>query len=541
METFNRDKLVNCELQPLNADELPWNERSKLYFSVWKEGLKINKENDFLFDKFDRISDLEVIQQNTDLELIDYRFKLNVEDDKRTEMNDDKESDFLNLFEKIGLGEDASKGQDAFSGDKGMEDLKNDDFDFLKLANDLKKDEEKDLKNFEYDEFDFLDNDNDLDFLKANEKEVSDEKQSKDNFDLTKLANHKESANGQELKDDSLNDLRTQLGLFEDLDTNEFPDIAKLCEDIENKSQDDHLNELRTQLTSTSTFDIPEEPKKEPTLVLKYFTNEELIKLYNNLNENFTASLPGVTNKFTTFTIQFGSLITQNENNKLVTFENIPKITPNSIFKFSPKAPFINDLATSLPSKSKIPFTRKFQIKLLPSITQSLSSGDSLDSYLKFPPVEILIGETGNKKIDYNSVEIVSVESMNLQNIYLEDQFSDLQISRQLIGDLNINAQPNLDQFLNESQLKWGKFENNISNEIKLLINGKEVKYSYVEWINKTEFKFKFENRDIILNMIDGGELGNKSIEVMMGEGQLTKDEFVQFFNDSLKFLQLIK
>ncbi|WLF81164.1 Mitochondrial gene expression regulator [Lodderomyces elongisporus] len=545
--------LSNASYVPfINKESWPWHSKNNQYFKISKEDIRPGRYNDLLFEKFDMMNDLFIKDEDIG-ELENYSLALNINGD--TSINEDP---FLN----------------------------NDTSDQL-------------LKS--------LDGQNDT--IESKNKSNDDESKSKISYWDGIIKNHSTSPSLKEEKDKhtNLEDLRHQLGKFADneFDENEFPDVSKLIEDVEGKSNDDVLENLRKELGAFSEEPLPESEglsmfdellegvdTKEPknveeeqimgiehednvpeTSASQEFGKEIIDEIYNQLNDlSFANSLYGVSEESElgkAFTLQFGSIVFEESKpvSKLLksTNQQPTPVTSDTKFKFTTNVPFVKDLATSYPSLTTgtHSYTNKFQIRLTPSIFQNMGTTNNNDAssvidFAKFPPVEFQAELDGYGQIKLDTIELLTIEAMKNIAVPLFNMPHDIQVTKTRIGDLlkpqlkktkksktfsqtNIDNQPEFAHFLQKSNLVFdGKSDVYVAPYVDLLVNNTKVRYDFAHLTVKTEMNFEFGERQLQLNINEGGQYGGRSFEVMMGEGDLSRDEFEEFLNDALQFINNI-
>ncbi|KAI3405191.2 SLS1 [Candida oxycetoniae] len=571
---YNKNVFLKASYVPfLNNEVWTWSEKDFQYYSIFKNDERPGRYNDIIFEKFDKMNDIFLESKSLE-ELSNSRLSFKLESSRSL----DEGLKFLNrdisnanahaILENEGPKED-SKIKDVIAA-----------FDWKKL----------------------LSNQSASPLLKS-EKE----------------------------KHESLEELRHHLGSFTEsnFDIDEFPDVSKLVEDVEKKSNDQVVDDLRKELgafssdssSEVSMFDellegvdtvTSNEANTNDYGCLREGTQEnnntdiddniriegnnnnndiddnirmeennnnndindklifpeisslkesEIDEFYDQLNLDGKSEDPLL---FQTYTLQFGSILLQERksNTKIFQIPSSPTVTKESQFKFLTNVPFIKDIASSLPilfDKNQA-FTNKFQIRLIPSIYQDSNNLNS-KQIANYPPIEIQANLNSWGKIDLDTLEILSIETMNNICIPLHHLPCDIQISKTSISnklplpskseheqpdsvDLStrFSSQPDLANFLEKSSLHFtGKDKVHIEPSIELIVDNKLVKYDFVHLTYRTDLSFDFRGREVCLSLLEGGEFGGRRFEVIMGEGKLTKEEFGKFVKDGIRFISLIK
>ncbi|KAG5417744.1 SLS1 [Candida metapsilosis] len=539
---YNQEDIEEAQLIPyINEDVWPWSEKHAKYYSLFYKDRKPGTTSDLVFEKFDKMND-KFLKSKSLKDLVDQRLALKSE--KNTFIDETLSDEILSMFKSVG-GKEESEG------------------------------------------------DQKVDHVSGNGADVTDaftEKLQKE-FDLDKIIkNRQESASTTSDHQQHLNleALRHELGAFEDdLKLEDFPEVSNLIVDAEKQTSDEVLEILRTELGayaeddgSASIEDSAEVSEADDvseghssiapsslsaTNPLKkhlLLSDEQIDNLYTQLNDlTFTKDLPGSSRKtepYSAYTIQFGSLLFKQDKNHSKTdpdsSSRLSQAKPNQ-FKFLTSIPFIKDLATSLPIlyNGNQTFTNKMQIRLTPSIYQNsdnnLDDAQVLQNY--YPPVEIQADLNDWGRIKLETLQVLSIEAMNNMYIAAAPKLAtDLQVSKLVVGDLlqpqmdeqqhngvSFDNQPNLATFLEESQLNFGgKVQIKPSSSIELCLDGKFIKYDFVHLTYKTDLMFDLNGRELCLSIIEGGTFGGKRFEVILGDGELSRDEFSKFVNDAIEF-----
>ncbi|CCG24359.1 hypothetical protein CORT_0F01310 [Candida orthopsilosis Co 90-125] len=551
---FNKQAIEGAQLLPyINEDVWPWSDKHAQYYSLFYKDRKPGIDSDLVFEKFDKMND-KILKLESLEELVDQRLAL--KSDKDSFIDEAMSDELLDIFKYIGTGK-----KEPVGGHK-------------------------------------LTDPRDISLQSTKETESNENSQKK--FDLEKIIkNRKESATSTNNHEQHLNleALRHQLGNFEeDLNLEDFPDVSNLIVDMDKQTSDEVLELLRTELgvfaendgsefieDASGPLDSVEGPQQthkssdnsviapansssddqvSSVQLVKQtpLSDEQIGDLYSHLNDLlFAKGLQGASREvepYSAYTIQFGSLLLKQNKDSLSEPDpsHLSRARPDQ-FRFLTSIPFIKDLATSLPIlyNGNQTFTNKMQIRLVPSIYQNFNSLDP-QTLQDYPPIEIQADLNDWGKIKLETLQVLSVEAMN--NIYVAaPQLAlDLQVSKLIIGDLlqpqmkehkqngiSFDNQPNLSKFLENSQLSFGgQVKIKPSSSIELCVNGKFIKYDFVHLTYKTDLMFDLNGRELCLSIIEGGAFGGKRFEIMLGDGELSKDEFAKFFRDAVQFCSKI-
>ena len=150
-----------------------------------------------------------------------------------------------------------------------------------------------------------------------------------------------------------------------------------------------------------------------------------------------------------------------------------------------------------------------------------------------------------------DTLQIISLEAIKNVSVGVPTIGSDLKISRMILGDLlkqdkddslsRLDVQPGLAEFLERSQLKVsGSTPIRIEPNLALNINGKNVTYEYLNFSRKSELNFEYNGRQVNYSIINEGVHGGIRNELVIGEGELSRDEFEQLINDSIQLVNEI-
>lgn len=380
---------------------------------------------------------------------------------------------------------------------------------------------------------------------------------------------------------EDLEELRKDLDSLstDDVDISEFPNIAKLVEDFEaadsNTSPGDmeslrkELNNLiipdanESDLLEDLTSDNPEaQSVEEPNNVETPgpLSSVQMDKLYQQLTDlSYASNLEGVDKNSilsSAFTVQFGTLLLKQKKAKPnVLFPTAKTVNSESQFEFDGTVPYMNDLVTSLPliqPNHDRPFTESILIRLSPSKFKVQDGTNVMDNeFGNFPPVEIQCEFDNTGVLQLDTLQIISLEAIKNVSIGVPTIGSDLKISRMILGDLlkqdkddtlpRLDVQPGLAEFLERSQLKVsGSTPIRIEPNLVLNINGKKVTYEYLNFSRKSELNFEYNGRQVNYSIINEGVHGGIRNELVIGEGELSRDEFEQLINDSIQLVNEI-
>ncbi|KAI5949117.1 SLS1 [Candida theae] len=547
---FNKEAIKGAQLLPyVNDGVWPWNEKHAQYYTLFHRDRKPGSGSEMVFEKFDKMNDKFLKSKSLD-DLVDQ--KLALKSDNNSFLDEALSDEILGMFKSIRpKQEESSSKQDEIDGDTA------DTAPHLNI--------------------------------------VGEQTVLAKGFDLDKIVKNKqESLSATNLDDQHLNleALRHELGTFEDdLKPEDFPDVASLIVDAEKQTADETLEILRTELgafaedegsaaidssqksesfsnsveenheiqnSNDTSLSIPAKSPLHGLDRLKHWnlSSERIDQLYTVLNDlSFANGLPGSSRKtepYSAYTIQFGSLLYKQEKTSQTEPTSSQLLSANSDkFSFLTSIPFIKDLATSLPIlyNGNQTFTNKMQIRLSPSIYHSSSNVDP-QVLQEYPPVEIQADLNDWGKIKLETLQVLSIEAMNNVYVAAPRLATDLQVSKLIVGDLlhpqmedraqsgvSFDNQPNLARFLEDSQLSFaGHVKIKPSSSIELCVNGKFIKYDYVHLTYKTDLMFDLNGRELCLSIIEGGNFGGKRFEVILGDGELSKDEFAQFVNEAIQF-----
>ncbi|KAI5968984.1 SLS1 [Candida margitis] len=581
---FNKSAIENAHLLPfINEDVWPWCDKHARYYSMFYEDRRPGRDSDLVFEKFDKMND-KFLKSKSLEDLVDQKLALKA--NKNSFIDEALSDEILGMFKTIGKPKE-----------EAIEEVKpiitcQSEGNTTSQSDNEKEPNEKIQKEFDLDriiknrhESAATTNDHEqllnLEALRHELGNFEDGLKIEDFPDVSNLIVDAEK----QTSDEVLEILRTELGAFAEDDgsvVDDGEDISSSETSID-KGNLHQKYEVETDIESSTTSNsIPEsknstiagEALQQQSAKKLPFTEEQVVNLYTQLNDlSFANGLQGASKDaepYSAYTIQFGSLLfKQNKDPQAEepSREQLLQAQPDQ-FKFLTSIPFFKDLATSLPIlyNGNQTFTNKMQIRLVPSIYHS--PNDNLDSSKTLqdcPPVEIQADLNDWGRIKLETLQVLSIEAMNNIYVAMPQLASDLQVSKFVIGDLlqpqttqdnhkqqqqqqqnqqnqqkpgiSFDNQPHLSQFLEDSQLSFGgQVKVKPSSSIELCVNGKFVKYDFVHLTYKTDLLFDLNGRELCLSIIEGGNFGGRRFEVMLGEGELSRNEFAKFLNDAIEF-----
>ncbi|EMG46554.1 Sigma-like sequence protein, mitochondrial, putative [Candida maltosa Xu316] len=542
-EVFRPRRLMNYSYVPFKMDEiLPWHYRKSNYFSIVKEDYK--PVNELIFDKFDKISDFFINSKVLE-RLPDARFDMGVRK-------------YKDIMERV-LSMDDLHHNNKF--------IPDDDF---KLSEETKF----------ADLVEPVEPQPEVSAEEASPRESVSETSPKESTgetlpDLDKIKNIEEGFEG-------LDKFRTELGLFseQEVDANEFPSIAKLVEDFEAAdSKTNDLESFRKELNNFTTKDDAEpemnvldelldlETKtndqtkwKKRVDISEYLSYTQILEMYKQVSDvSYVDKLKGVGKDSilsSAYTLQFGSLVLKSYRPSKGLFPVAPKVSAKSDFKFISLAPFVNDLTTSLPlvaTNTDKPYTSSIQIRLVPSMYQTDENGQTVlsDQTADYPPVEIQCEVNSRGTLALDTLQVLSLEAQHNVAVNLPNLVSDMEISRLVLGNLfpeqaesmeeKFSHQPDLEKFLEKSKLNFSGSNNvEVHPSLTLKFKDTEVKYDYLHISYKTDFLFEYNEREVVYSIIEGGDLGGRRCEIMIGAGELSFYEFRDLVVDAVELINKV-
>lgn len=332
----------------------------------------------------------------------------------------------------------------------------------------------------------------------------------------------------------------------------------------------------KTEPESSKPMTPEEDTVVDQSPSISEFTDEEIDDMYSKLTDfQYRKNLCGEVDSNLNppiFTITFGNILFESEDTQTINHLK---------YQFNTNIPLMNDKALSLPlfeqrdlSIKDInhfinndPHTYAVQLKFLPS-----PYGEDHTEHMKYPPVEIWADLINGKIINVESMNVVTVEGEN--NVYLSrpNAISDFKICCQVSGNLiqevesetveeepvdtnihdilhgtskrysKISTQPGLKDFLENSKINFkGHKALSVHPYVDLIINGETVRYNYVNLLYRRQMDFAFGDRLLQLNIVEGGALGGRKIEInMIGDlnGDISKEEFVKLLSDAKRMAE---
>ncbi|CAK7896697.1 hypothetical protein CAAN1_17S01662 [[Candida] anglica] len=243
-------------------------------------------------------------------------------------------------------------------------------------------------------------------------------------------------------------------------------------------------------------------------------------------------------------------------------------------YHFNSNVPFVADQILSkgffsgsaASQDSSDPHYYSIQLKFLPS---PYSGHDDT----KYPPVEMFVELNDHKKPDLETLSLVTVEGENNCYVSLPDLKVDLKVSCQVSGNILEEEEvatttastpgPSADDtsflsLLNSTSTKFSKFKNQpgldlffaaakldfsghsrtyIPPHLDLCIDGKTVRYQYINMVYRRTLDMKVGDRDVQLNVVEGGSLGGRKLEVnLIGdvEGDVGEESLKGLLDDTI-------
>ncbi|RCK64828.1 hypothetical protein Cantr_00671 [Candida viswanathii] len=353
--------------------------------------------------------------------------------------------------------------------------------------------------------------------------------------------------------DESIDDLSTELNLFT---TSQEGDFNELTESKPHEAVEPAAAADPPAADSPAADSPAADPPvaKSPVIVSDYFSSEQIDKLYEQLTDiSYTSELEGVDKNSilsSAFTVQFGTLLLkQNPPKEKALFPTPLAVTKDSQFVFAGSAPYMTDLVTSLPLIDA-PSSDIILIKLVPSKLQK--KGETTIAHNEFenyPPVEIVCELDERGLLNFGTLQVISLEAIKNVAVGLPELGSDLNVSRMILGDMlkesddsssdKFASQPDLENFFDNSQLKFkGNAQFKVHPHVTLNINGKSVPYEYLSMSRKVELNFQYNGRQVNYSVINGGPLGGMRSELIIGDGELSREEFEKLLNDSILLIR---
>lgn len=189
------------------------------------------------------------------------------------------------------------------------------------------------------------------------------------------------------------------------------------------------------------------------------------------------------------------------------------------------------------------------QLKFVPS------PFNNSEKYLKYSPIEFWIEINEENQGDISTLQVLRI--LNEQNslVSLPNEASDLKflrsVSEPLIDPYNgsddwLAEQKGINHFLQRSVLDFsGKGGPKIADHVDVKIPGTDevIRYDYVSLSHRKHLSLSYKDRLLQFAVVEGGALGGRTNEVLVvgNIGDMTKDEFKEFANDSLEFVKQLK
>lgn len=271
------------------------------------------------------------------------------------------------------------------------------------------------------------------------------------------------------------------------------------------------------------------------------------------------------------FTITLGRTSFTKEKAEHDLFVTPPQLADlSNSFSFDTNIQLVYDAALSQSVASEDidplqdPHQYSMQFKFVP--TPSEAANGSLAEQMKYPPIEMWVALNERSVLDLETIQLVSVEGENNAFVCLPKQNSDLKLTCQITGQVldqrsrrqedeeanvlgstadkfvHLSSQPGVREFLAQLTLDFsGKIKPSMAPRMKVLINGKEVDYTFVNLRHRKELTLSTDERIIVqLSTIDGGFLGGRRCEVRF-IGDLTlglsRESFDHLLDYGVKFL----
>lgn len=254
-------------------------------------------------------------------------------------------------------------------------------------------------------------------------------------------------------------------------------------------------------------------------------------------------------------------------------------------YTFNTNIAFASDKALELPfyhstglsraeMKDDEPFDTAVQLRFLPS-----PFVDEADN-MQYPPIEIWGGLTRKSVLDMDSVRLVTNEGENHMYVSLPEKKADMKLSCHVFGNLlqthplseqnhenddnddnedytmrdilastssrfqQFEHQPGIKQFFEKSSLNYnGRAINSVHPYMDVDFNGKTVRYHYISMsIRKVLFLSYNSGTDpendrmVELNLIEGGSLGGRRVEINFVGDEYSPEEFNRLVDYALTF-----
>lgn len=307
-------------------------------------------------------------------------------------------------------------------------------------------------------------------------------------------------------------------------------------------------------------------------------------QIYKELTDfSYKQNLPGVAKAQLDpkiFTVTLGNILFEAESNESGVLPPILSLGEHKLFQFNSNVTLAHDKLLSIQQGEgegavlKDPHIYSLQFKFTPS---PFTHGANVmtNEHMDYPPVEMWVQLKKNLVPDIDSLHLVSVEAENSSLVCLPKAKSDMKVTCQLTGRViqeldeqdftqqtitetlgstidryqRFKSQPGVIEFLQNSQLDFsGKTPTSIAPNIDLVINGKKVRYHYLNVSYRREIAFEVphsngEDLMVHVSVVDGGSLGGKRIEIrFVGDytGKVSREEFDALIDQVLKFLNTL-
>ena len=360
----------------------------------------------------------------------------------------------------------------------------------------------------------------------------------------------------------------------------------KLLEDLGLISKD--KEDTTVEINQNDVELAEKDPELVDTKTLTGFSDNEIDSICEKLNDfNYRKELDGDKDYKSInpmMVVTFGNVLLEGETQETSIISKKPEIKPTSKFEFNTNLPLISDKVLSLPLSEFPTLTVKdknhfmtcdphnylVQLKFLPS-----PYGDENVGNMKYPPVEVWMNLNKHAKPDVETMNIVTVECENNVYVPMPGCKSDIKISCQLTGNVlknseestnelsqnhnddlssieemlnstsgrysKMDSQPGVKEFLKKSTLNFaGGVTSSVEQYMDLNFNGKTVRYHYVSVSFRRQLDFNFGDSLVDLNIVEGGQLGGRRIEVNLVSdmsGDTSKEQLIKLLTDAKKLI----
>lgn len=311
-------------------------------------------------------------------------------------------------------------------------------------------------------------------------------------------------------------------------------------------------------------------------------SKEQRDQLYKELTDfKYKLSLPGVAADNLDpklFTVTLGNVLFEIPTNKKNIVPSATLEQKHKLVLFNSNVMLAHDKIISMRANDssspsyRDPHMYSLQFKFTPSpFVASLET----DKAMEYPPVEMWVQLKANLMPDVDTLQIVSVEGENSSLVCLPDAKSDIKISCQMTGRileeqedadfedqsisqtldstidryLRFSSQPGVVDFLEKSTLDYsGRAPTSIAPTIDLVINGKTVRYHYLNVSYRREIAVELPQEDgteqmVHVSVVEGGSLGGKRIEIrFVGDyaAETSREEFDELLDRVLGFINTL-